>query len=495
MERPFTFAAAVAAFALQAGAQNVEAPPQLRAARDAVAAEVERGYTPSIAVAVLQHGAVVWAEGFGLAERAHERAATADTIYRLASISKTFTATALMQLVDRGRIELDAPVDRYLDVPLIARAGSAEQITVRRLLNHTGGLPTHWNFFFGDEHAPPRADSIRAYGFAAFEPGTRTNYCNFAFGVLDHVIARLGGKSYRDWLVTELLDPLGMADTDVGVRPGRELRAALGYRKAKGEWTAIDDYGFDHDGASAVRSSANDLMRFARLQLGRGEVDGRRLLSEASTLAMRKPTARAVGSTFGIGWSVGRERGQAVLRHSGGMPGVSTQLLVFPAREAAFAVLTNGDDRGATNRAVNAVLDAMFGAPSGEATNAKPPAAGDADRPAETVAAAGRYRGDILHPDGSVPVALEVTAAAARIAFDGGEPQECRMRASASALTLQCTHRLPVGHRGNPDTSLTFELAPAPLGLCGVLYATVDGVCRLPFWVELAREADANGKR
>jgi len=479
---------AALSLAVLAPAQNVEAPERFADLRAAIAAEVADGHTPSLAVAVLEDGEVVWAEGFGLANVATGAPATADTIYRLASISKPFTATAVMQLVDRKLIDLDAPINRYLDVPLIAHRGTAEQITARRLLNHTGGLPTHWNFFYGDERPPPRAESIRAYGFAAFEPGTRANYSNFAFGVLDHVIGRLGQSTYRDWLVMELLNPLGMLHTDVGVRRGKEQQAAQGYRKDDGQWALIADYGFDHDGASAVRSSANDLMRFARLQIGRGTVDGALLLDEDSALAMRRRTAT---TNFGIGWAIGTERDRPVLRHNGGMPGVSTSLLVFPEHDAAIAVLLNARSTGTVGRTVTAILDQLFEARAGVGLGGGAGGRREPERPA------GRFVGQIAHPDGPLPLVLEFKetiwpfGTGATVQFGDSKARSCR-RAEWTHTRVEIGHRhaLALGHGDATEAELDFELERTGNGLRGLLYATVDGTCKLPFWVELKRADD-----
>lgn len=462
-------------------AQNTAAPERFADARAKIVAEIENGHAPSLAVAVLEGGEVVWAEGFGLADVAGKRPATADSIYRLASISKPFTATAIMQLVERQLIDLDAPVNRYLDVKLRAYQGTADQITVRRLLNHNGGLGTHWNFFYGDEAAPSRADSIRDFGFAVYEPGTRTNYSNFAFGVLDHVVARLGKNTYRNWLVEELLDPLGMTHTDVGVRPGQETHAAVGYTRDDDGWKAVTDYGFDHDGASAVRSSANDLMRFARLQLGVGTVDGVRVLDKASALAMRERRGKGA---FGIGWSTGEIRGVPALRHSGGMPGVSTQLAVFPEHESAVVVLNNCSSRGPTNRVLNAVLDVILGP--------EPPQMGMEPAPQRPVRMpSGRYRGLIQHPNGAIPVSLAVP---------DGDPLELRIGSAKEPIggDARRVHNgvaantepmaFDVGHGGPQPAGLRFALDDHDDGFRGVVYATVDGVCRLPFWCELQRE-------
>jgi len=480
---------AMTLLALPAFPQNVAAPERFAAVRAAIAAEVEAGNSPSIAVGVLDRGEIVWAEGFGSIDVERRRPATADSIYRLASISKPFTATAIMQLVERGLIDLDAPVNRYLDVPLRAYRGRAEDITVRRLLNHTAGLPTHWNFFYanpeGGDRPPDREESIRRFGFAAFEPGTQTNYSNFAFGVLDHLVARQGKhpNGYRGWLVQHLLDPLGMTHTDVGVRPGKEEHAAIGYRRQGSGWEAVRDYGFDHDGASAVRSSVNDLMRFARLQLLRGKVSDLRLLDEASVQAMRERTAAKIGNSYGIGWSVGEVRGAAVLQHSGGMPGVSTQFLVFPELNAAIAMLTNTGDRGAGNRTLERILDVVLG----EAT---PGAGGLGWRYGPTPPGKDTHRGLIVHPDGPLQVRFGADwLGNPSLAIGDQPPMRCKAVARGSRLEIESRRDFPLGHPGVGAADLAFELDLKGDRSSGLLYATVDGVCRLPFWCELVREA------
>lgn len=107
---------------------------------------------PSVAVAVAQHGKIVWEQGFGWADREQLHPATADTMYSLASISKPFTATAVMTLVKQGKLELDAPANDYLGAAKInGLAGDASEATVRRLLNHTSGMPLHWQFVYVNE--------------------------------------------------------------------------------------------------------------------------------------------------------------------------------------------------------------------------------------------------------------------------------------------------------------------------------------------------------
>src|SRR5215210_6719647 len=167
---------------------------------------------PSLAVAVARNGVMLWEEGFGWADRANRIPATAHTLYSLASISKPITTTGLMILHERGLIDLDRPLDDYLgDAKLTARIGSAVDATVRRVANHTAGLPLHYQFFYADQpqRPPPFDETIRRYANLITLPGERYQYSNLGYGLLDHVIARLSGQTYANFMRREVFLPLG----------------------------------------------------------------------------------------------------------------------------------------------------------------------------------------------------------------------------------------------------------------------------------------------
>lgn len=464
--------------------QDVAAPERLAPARATIAKLVADGLAPAIAVAVLEDGVITWAEGFGMADREQAHPATSDSIFRLASISKPFTATALMRLVEKGELDLDASVNRYLDGDgVIAYRGAASDITLRRLANHTAGLPTHWSFYYAGSTPPPRTETIARYGFAAWEPGTRSNYSNLAFGILDHVIARTSKRSFREYLVAEVLDPLGMTHTDLGVRPGQEDHAAVGYVTAgQGRLAPVVDYGFDHDGASAVRSSARDLMRFAAMHLGDGEAGGVRVLRTETARAMRMPEATPSGNSFGVAWSVGTARGTPVVRHSGGMPGVSTVLELYPDRKAAIAVLTNCSDRGATQRALAAIQDIVLGP-------APPRLPSDRAPPASRSAVAGDYRGLVVHHDGALPIEVNIAASGdVRLQFGALEVRQFAKREVDDAhLTLRCRGPLATtaAFAGTPVLDFALD-RETDGGFAGVLSAIGEATCQVPHWVQLA---------
>ena len=295
---------------------DVPAPAEFGEARAFIQQLIARGFSPGASVAVIRDGAVVWSEGFGYADLEARRRATPDSIYSLASVSKPFTGTALMTLVEKGAIDLDAPANRYLPgVKLRNYAGDPSEITIRRLANHTAGFPTHFNFFH-DGIAPPSWDeTLRRYGFAFVKPGTRQEYSNLAFGILAYITEAVSKTPRRQYLEETVFDPLGMTRTSDRVRPGREADAAVQYAMdAAGRFLRTSPYAFDHPGASAYWSSANDLALFVRMHLNNGALGKVRILKPESAIAMRTPAGTATpaegfnegslaNARFGIGWA------------------------------------------------------------------------------------------------------------------------------------------------------------------------------------------------
>src|SRR5262245_61386329 len=245
---------------------------------------------PSIAVAVAKGRTILWEEGFGWADREKRVAATQHTMYSLASISKPFTATGLMVLAQQGRLDLDRPLNDYLgNAKVRARVGNAAEATVRRVANHSSGLPLHVQFFYHDTaRRPPSMDeTILRYGNLVTAPGERFQYSNLGFGILDYVIERVSGKAYADFMREEVFLPLGLTHTSVNVGPGLDSFASARYGR---DGLPVPFYDFDHTGASALWSSAHDLARFGMFHLKQHLPDQKAILSDESIDAMQKPT-------------------------------------------------------------------------------------------------------------------------------------------------------------------------------------------------------------
>ena len=311
--------------------------------RGLIRKQLDETRTPSLAVAVAKGGKIIWEEGFGWADREKRLAASEHTMYSLASISKPVTATGLMVLVEAGKIELDRPVNDYLgDAKLRARIGDAAQATVRRVANHTSGLPLHYHFFYADEpyRRPPMDETIRRYGSLVSIPGEKYQYSNLGYGVLDYVIARVAGRSYRDFMREEVFTRLELRHMSVHLAPGLEAHSA---RRYASDGQPLPHYDFDHEGGSAVYSSAHDLVRFAMFHLKTREPDQQTILTDPSIDEMQKPTAKINDySGYGVGWNITETPGgYRLVSHSGGMGGVSTTLRLAPAEKLAVVVLAN----------------------------------------------------------------------------------------------------------------------------------------------------------
>jgi CubicO group peptidase (beta-lactamase class C family) len=324
-------------------ADSTEAAGSFGRVRELIRSQLVERALPSLAVAVAHKRAIVWEEGFGWADREHQIPATPHTLYSLASISKPITTTGLMVLQQRGLIDLDRPIDEYLgDAKLTARAGDAPGATVRRVANHTAGLPLHYQFFYADQpdRPPPFDETIRRYGNLITAPGERSQYSNLGYGLLDYLIARISGQSYADFMRREVFLPLGMAHASVDIGPGLEPYEAARYGA---DGVRYPFYDFDHRGGSAVYCSAHDLARFGMFHLKAHLDDQKAILSDQAIDAMQVNTA-APGEPkgYGVGWSINDdERGYRSVAHSGGMGGVNTHLLLIPSEQLAIAVLAN----------------------------------------------------------------------------------------------------------------------------------------------------------
>jgi len=367
----------------------------------------ERGI-PSVVVASARGGRIVWEEAFGLANRERQVAATTTTMYSLASISKPFTATGLMLLVQRGAVKLDAPVNDYLGAAKVrAFEGHASDATVRRVANHTSGLPTHYQFFYADEpYRPPTMDeTITRYGIIVSPPGTRANYSNLGFGIIDYIIERTSHTPYAEFMRREVFTPLGLSRTAIITAPISGDTVADRYDRTG---ALIPWYDFDHRGASAVYASAHDLIRFAMFHLKDHLKEQRAILPDSMLDAMHLATARhsaLVG--YGVGWRTHYEDfGYTGIGHTGGMPGVATLMRIYPEEDAAVVVLTNSADNAAVGQIMRAVMSALLPRFAEKASNVAPPAA--ATRAALPSELRGEWQGEVRTWQGTVPLHLSV---------------------------------------------------------------------------------------
>lgn len=397
-----------------------QTPPQFADARALIERAMQEDSLPSVTVAVAQDGRVLWAQGFGYADLERRIPATPETMYSLASISKPITATALMRLVDAGRIDLDRPANAYLgDARIHSDVWSADGATVRRVLSHSAGLPLHYEFFYEGESHEPRStdDGIARYAVLVAPPGEQYQYSNLGYGVLDRILELQHGRSYAEVLRTEVIEPLGMTQTRVGTGAGLGDAAAVRYGPDN---TPVPYYDFDHRGGSAVYSSALDLVRFGNYHMGLRKDVRVPLLRDGTRLLMQQPiSAGATTDGYGLGWSiVADDNGHRRVAHTGGMPGVSTVLHMYPDDNVVVVVLTNRSN-GWTGRIAAELAAAVL--PDYRVRLRERQAAAEAQRNAAArgngnggdavslpAALRGRWSGVVRTPDDTVTLTLDV---------------------------------------------------------------------------------------
>jgi CubicO group peptidase (beta-lactamase class C family) len=321
--------------------------------RGLIRLKLAENVVPSLAVAVAKDGQIIWEEGFGWADRENRVPADEHTIYPLASISKPFTATGLMILEERGRIDLDSSINEYLgEAKLKAWVGDPDEATVRRVANHSSGLPFHFNYFYGDEpnKSPTMEETIRRYGNLVFPSMERCQYANLGYGILGYVISRLSDESYSNFMREAVFLPLGLEHTSVLIDSDFQINHAERYGS---DGLPLPFTDCDTRGAAAVYSSAHDLVRFGMFHLKECIKGQRAIISEETINNMQEPTSAKLVHVgpwgtyieekvgYGIGWRISKEERYETTYHDGGMSGASTQLILVPSEKLVIVVLCN----------------------------------------------------------------------------------------------------------------------------------------------------------
>jgi CubicO group peptidase (beta-lactamase class C family) len=374
-------------------------PPEAAAGLAEVEAYFEEltafGSPPGLSVVVVKDGEIVYNKAFGLADGPNNVPADPETTYHWWSVTKMFTATAIFQLQDEGKLDIDEPAVKYLpffDAQYPSTGSPA--ITIRQLLNHSSGLPDNvpavvgWMHLEGD----PRLDQtallqkeLPNYSKLIFEPGTKSQYTNVGYMVLGAIIEQVSGQSYEEYVVEHILQPLKMDHTDfcytdeirpqaaVGMHPlmnvqtlflppiyGKRLPALVREVKNGNIW--LNRICADSDPPTGLIGPAPDLARFVAAHLNGGELEGRRILSQASVASMMLDSYIQGGSlqtdysTQGLGWEICGEGENLCLAHGGGGPGYASALRLYPWRSLGIVMIANGTDLDG-----EAILDLLAG--------------------------------------------------------------------------------------------------------------------------------------
>ena len=404
-------AAALSGWLLAAAAPAAD-PPPLAEHPDVAAAialyeiwaaeQMAYRHQPGLSVGIVHDRDLVWARGFGLADVATGRPAGPDTVYRVGSITKTFTATALMLLRDEGALRLDDPVGRHLPWLEYRRPfPDAPEITVWHLLTHTSGLPRESSFPYWTDRAFPTREQMRealAGQEGLFEPGADYQYSNLAIALAGEVVAAVSGEAWADFVRRRIFEPLGMSRSFAGPPPPDLPGLATGYLVSRPDGTrpvAPPTRSRGLAPAADVSSTVEDLARFVAAHLVVARPAERGLLAASTLREMHRVhwLSPSWASGRGLGFSVWRREGRTLVGHGGWVAGHRANIAFDPAAGLGVVVLTNSDE-GGPGAYVDEAVDLIF--PAIEKAVAV------ADEPPPPVADPGRYAGAYHNPWGEV---------------------------------------------------------------------------------------------
>jgi CubicO group peptidase (beta-lactamase class C family) len=328
---------------------------------DYIDAEIARQNVPGLALAVMRHGQLVRAQGYGFANVEHHAPVHPDTLFKSGALGKQFTAVAVMMLVEDGKLRLDESVRKYL--PEAPRTWAP--ITVRNLLNHTSGLPPYPDGEFRRDYTDAELLGIIYKQPLNFPAGSRWGYSYTAYVTLGMLMNRVAGEFYADLLAKRIFAPLGMQTArlidELAVVPNR----AAGYELRDGELRNAEWV------SPTANSTADGSLYLSVLDYARWDAGllSRKFLEPASWAEIARPAQLASGRSYpyGFGWFLERSAGQEVWRHSGSWQGFRTFAIRYLGDELTLVALANGDsgDPARIVRHVAGMIDAKLAQPQG----------------------------------------------------------------------------------------------------------------------------------
>ncbi len=343
-------AALLVAGSLALPAQDAKLAPEKRTQIEQVISKfMAANQVPGLSAAVVENGQYVWSAGFGMADLEGFVPATSQTLYRLASISKSLTAVAAMQLSERGKLDLDAPVQKYCP----AFPQKEAPITTRLLLAHLSGI----RHYKSDSNDDPEVGNIRHFddpirgGLQFFandpllaKPGTKFSYTTHGYTVVGCAVEGASGTKYTDYMREDIFLPAGMTHTVADDRYVIIPYRTRFYHKDKSGAVVNSEFldsSYKIPGGGWL-SSADDMARFEVAVLND------RLIRRVSRDAMWTPQKPSDGSensySLGWGWGSGKKAGLADVGHGGGQQGTSTFIMLVPDQQAGVVILVNMDN-------------------------------------------------------------------------------------------------------------------------------------------------------
>jgi CubicO group peptidase (beta-lactamase class C family) len=333
-----------------------EATPYARMLQPLIEDFVRRQKIPGFAIGIVDDGRIVYERGFGVLSLESKESVTPRSLFHMASITKPFVATAVMQLVQKERLSLGAPITTYL--PYFKMADSrAETITIQQLLTHTSGMPDVGDYAWDkpqyDDGALERYVRSLTDLKLLFAPGERMQYSNIAYEILGDVIAKASGRTFEDYVHQNILQPLGMSDSTLLFKEANPAVMTRGHELDGLGLPLVSHfypYNREHTPSSNLHSNVRDMARWAIANLDGGTLRGQRILDQATLQRMwtpaheiSTPDPNARRQAVGLSWFLGQHRGRRIISHGGGDTGYLTDLVLVPEGRKAVVWMANVD--------------------------------------------------------------------------------------------------------------------------------------------------------
>lgn len=303
-----------------------------------------------MSVAIVQDNEILYLKGFGSASLKKQTSVTPQTIFDLASCSKSFTALATLLLWNDGKIDLDAPLKNYIPEFRLENSKSSDEITVRQLLNQTSGIPGTIYEPVGYHQGPTAmVEMVKSMEKTRINrpPGSSFEYSNLNYSLLGALVERVSGKTFEDFVQERIFTPLGMNDSTLIPQIAASRDRADGHQMMLGKIITRNTPIYESiQPAGWVMSSAEDMAKWLLVNMNDGYLNGRQVVPSAVIELMQTPSAKIVkegeNTNYAMGWFTGKTKnGEPVIWHGGDTPNFLSEVIILPERNLGIVMLVN----------------------------------------------------------------------------------------------------------------------------------------------------------
>ncbi len=353
--------------ALSCPAQDIDTSPGPKNPSDLdrfILDGMKEAKVPGLAAAVVKNGKVAWTGAYGWANREQKIPVTDDTLFQVASVSKPVTACAVMQLVEQGKLSLDADVNEALPFPVRNPKHPKIPITLKHLLTHTSGIRDNWNLLEdtwvkNGDFPKPLGESLAAYlqpkgeyysakkSYYSWAPGEKSQYSNVGVALAAYLAEAKAKVPFETLCQKGIFEPLAMQGSSFRLQGMDQAKVAMpyGFRKKSGAFKPLGHHGYLDFPSGTLRVTAPQLARFLLSFIGDGQLDGVRILKAETIREMRKVAFPKADSKQGLVWYFDKLGGEKVMGHDGSDPGVAAIMQYRLKDDAGYLILMNGEPK------------------------------------------------------------------------------------------------------------------------------------------------------